>query len=110
MTVYVDHRDFLTYAEGRELASRARAEAIRAIWADISAWFSRRITAAPAADRSDRRSGSAPMLEFHPWTRGELDQEFEHRGRLQAEARAVDEFGNPGGRRQALTLAAGLCR
>ncbi len=83
MTIYVDHRDFLTYSEGRELASRARAQAIRDIWSGISAWFSQRITT-PETGRNHQQPIAGSALEFHPWTRGELDQEFGHRGRPQA--------------------------
>jgi hypothetical protein len=76
MTIYVDHRDFLTYAEGREMASRARAEAIRAIWASIGDWFSRRITTPSAPSARD----AGPVPRTPPWARGELDQQYDYRG------------------------------
>jgi hypothetical protein len=87
MTIHIDHRDFLTYSEGRELASRERAEAIRAVWAGIAAWVSRYITTAPAPSAQDLGREASTVLETHPWARGELDQQFYHRGRLQAGTR-----------------------
>jgi hypothetical protein len=80
MTIHIDHRDFLTYAEGRELASQARAEAIRAAWAGIGAWFSRHITSSPTPSARDFGRDFGPVLETRPWARGELDQQYHLRG------------------------------
>jgi hypothetical protein len=87
MTLYIDHRDFLTYAEGREQASRERAEAINAIWTGLLAWVSRRLAAVAGPLSEPQQPDVEVALEFHPWARGELDQEFTHHRHLQIDAR-----------------------
>lgn len=57
MTMQIDRRDVLSYAEGRRLAERERAIVIRQMWKSLAGYVRRRVFTAPGAAR-----GSQPLL------------------------------------------------